>query len=85
MSRNLLDLMVVDNKIPSAVCAQVDPELFFPERGGSSAPAKKICNRCPEKVACLEDALAGGERFGIRGGTSERERRKMLKERKDAK
>jgi WhiB family redox-sensing transcriptional regulator len=64
---------------PSALCAQTDPEIFFPERGGSTYQAKKICNLCPERVDCLEDALVTRERFGIRGGLSERERHKIIK------
>lgn len=60
-----------------AVCAQVDPELWFPEKGGSTREAKKICAGCPVRTQCLDYALAHGERFGIYGGHSERERREM--------
>jgi WhiB family redox-sensing transcriptional regulator len=66
---------------PSALCAQTDPEIFFPEKGGSVVAAKKVCGRCPERVDCLEDALQTRERFGVRGGLSERERHKILKAR----
>ena len=62
-----------------ALCAQTDPELFFPDKGGTSAPAKRVCARCPVRAECLQDALDTGERFGIRGGLSERERRKLAK------
>ena len=57
------------------LCAQTDPELFFPEKGGSTRDAKRICARCDVQAECLEYALAMGERFGIWGGLSERERR----------
>lgn len=60
-----------------ALCAQTDPETFFPEKGGSSSEAKRICAGCPVKGECLEYALDRGERFGIYGGLSERERRKL--------
>lgn len=60
-----------------ALCAQTDPEIFFPEKGGSTREAKKICLLCPVKDQCLEDALANEERFGIWGGLSERERRRL--------
>ena len=60
-----------------ALCAQTDPEAFFPEKGGSTREAKKICQRCPVRAECLEYALANDERFGIWGGLSERERRRM--------
>jgi WhiB family transcriptional regulator, redox-sensing transcriptional regulator len=62
-----------------ALCAQTDPEAFFPEKGGSTRDAKKICTGCDVKAQCLEYALANDERFGIWGGLSERERRKLKK------
>ena len=62
-----------------ALCAQTDPEAFFPEKGGSTREAKKICTGCEVKAECLEYALANDERFGIWGGLSERERRKLKK------
>jgi WhiB family transcriptional regulator, redox-sensing transcriptional regulator len=60
-----------------ALCAQTDPESFFPEKGGSTREAKKICLNCEVKVDCLSYALANDERFGIWGGLSERERRRL--------
>ncbi len=60
-----------------ALCAQTDPEAFFPEKGGSTREAKKVCDSCEVKRECLEYALAMDERFGIWGGLSERERRRL--------
>ena len=60
-----------------ALCAQTDPEAFFPEKGGSTREAKKVCTQCDVRAECLEYALANDERFGIWGGLSERERRKL--------
>jgi WhiB family redox-sensing transcriptional regulator len=60
-----------------ALCAQTDPEAFFPEKGGSTREAKRICQGCQVKDECLEYALANDERFGIWGGLSERERRRL--------
>ena len=60
-----------------ALCAQTDPEAFFPEKGGSTREAKRICQGCEVRDACLDYALAHDERFGIWGGMSERERRKL--------
>ena len=60
-----------------ALCAQTDPEAFFPEKGGSTREAKRICQGCEVKDACLDYALAHDERFGIWGGLSERERRRL--------
>ena len=62
-----------------ALCAQTDPESFFPEKGGSTREAKKVCLACEVRSECLEYALANDERFGIWGGLSERERRRLKK------
>lgn len=62
-----------------SLCAQTDPEAFFPEKGGSTREAKKVCVGCEVRSECLEYALAHDERFGIWGGLSERERRKLKK------
>ncbi|TWS18151.1 WhiB family transcriptional regulator [Tsukamurella asaccharolytica] len=60
-----------------ALCSQTDPEAFFPEKGGSTREAKRICLGCEVRNECLEYALQKDERFGIWGGLSERERRKL--------
>ena len=60
-----------------ALCAQVDPELFFPEKGGSTTAAKQLCASCPVIEQCLAWAVANNERFGIWGGQTERARRRM--------
>ena len=60
-----------------ALCAQTDPEAFFPEKGGSTREAKRICSGCEVRAECLDYALAHDERFGIWGGLSERERRRL--------
>jgi WhiB family redox-sensing transcriptional regulator len=60
-----------------ALCAETDPEAFFPEKGGSTREAKKICTGCEVRAECLEYALGNDERFGIWGGLSERERRRL--------
>jgi WhiB family redox-sensing transcriptional regulator len=70
--------------VDQALCAQVDAEMFFPEPcGGVKAvrQAKRVCGSCPVREQCLEYALAHGERFGVWGGASERERRQMKRER----
>jgi WhiB family redox-sensing transcriptional regulator len=64
-----------------ARCNEVDPEIFFPERGGSSKAARAVCNKCTVRSQCLEYALNNKEQFGIWGGTSERERRRLRRER----
>ena len=62
-----------------ALCSQTDPEAFFPEKGGSTRDAKKVCSGCEVRAECLEYALRNDERFGIWGGLSERERRRLKK------
>jgi WhiB family redox-sensing transcriptional regulator len=63
-----------------ALCAQTDPEAFFPEKGGSTREAKKVCVSCEVRSECLDYALAHDERFGIWGGLSERERRRLKRQ-----
>ena len=64
-----------------ANCLGVDPDLFFPERGASTKEAKQVCQSCVVREECLEYALANGEKFGIWGGLSERERRRIRRQR----
>ena len=60
-----------------ARCLQAEPDTFFPEKGGSTREAKRICSSCEVREEGREYALANDERFGIWGGLSERERRKL--------
>ena len=60
-----------------ALCAQTDPEVFFPEKGGSAREAKAVCRSCEVRAECLGYALDHDERFGIYGGLSARERRRL--------
>ena len=62
-------------------CGETDPEAFFPEKGGSTRDAKKVCMACEVRTECLEWAIDNDERFGIWGGKSERERRKIKQDR----
>jgi WhiB family transcriptional regulator, redox-sensing transcriptional regulator len=64
-----------------ANCRGADPDLFFPERGASTRTAKSICRECSVQDECLEYAIVGSEKFGIWGGLSERERRKIRRQR----
>lgn len=59
-------------------CLEVAPDVFFPEKGESSLPAKRLCRGCPVRTVCLDYALRHRERYGVWGGTSERERRRMM-------
>ncbi|HSG80008.1 MAG TPA: WhiB family transcriptional regulator [Acidimicrobiia bacterium] len=64
-----------------ANCKGANADLFFPERGASTRTAKSICRECRVRAECLEFAIETGEKFGIWGGMSERERRKVRRER----
>lgn len=61
----------------AALCAQIDSGIFFPEKGEPTTLAKQVCRRCPVDGECLAYALRNNERFGVWGGTSERERRRL--------
>lgn len=73
----MTDLIMPPLWIEDALCAQIDMERWFPDKGGSTREAKAMCARCPVRPPCLQYALANGERYGIWGGKSERERRKL--------
>ncbi|MEU7990830.1 WhiB family transcriptional regulator [Streptosporangium canum] len=60
-----------------ARCGEVDPEVFFPEKGGSVRAAKQVYRSCEVRAECLAYALDNHEDFGVWGGTSERERRRL--------
>lgn len=64
-----------------ANCLGVDPDMFFPDRGASTREAKGVCRGCVVREECLEYALVNGEKFGIWGGLSERERRRIRRQR----
>jgi WhiB family transcriptional regulator, redox-sensing transcriptional regulator len=67
-----------------ANCSGANADLFFPERGASTRTAKAICRECQVRLECLEFAITTGEKFGIWGGMSERERRKVRRDRQIA-
>ncbi|HEU4691604.1 MAG TPA: WhiB family transcriptional regulator [Vicinamibacterales bacterium] len=76
--------VLAENWQDDANCLGVDPDLFFPERGASTREAKEVCRGCVVREQCLEFALQNGEKFGIWGGLSERERRRIRRQRAQA-
>lgn len=63
-----------------ALCAEVSGgDLFFPDKGGSTKDAKRLCAACDVRSACLDFAVDNDERFGVWGGLSERERRGLAR------
>ena len=69
------------NWMAEGLCAEKPPSLFFPSDGVGVDVARKICAECPVKGACLEYALENRIDHGVWGGTSERERRRLIKSR----
>ena len=59
------------------LCAQTDPELFFPEKGGSVDAARSVCRACPVRTECLDHALDNPDLDGVWGGTSPRQRKRI--------
>ena len=67
-----------------AACTGIDSDIFYPasEDDADALEAKAICAACPVQTTCLEHALASREREGIWGGTTERERRRIHRQRR---
>lgn len=61
----------------SALCAQTDPDLFFPDWGEPAEPAKRICGACTVRADCLAYALGQEVQWGVWGGYTTRELRDM--------
>lgn len=77
-----LPLLLVDSEASwkdHALCAQTDPEAFFPEKGGSTREAKRVCAQCPVRARCLEAALANQEPHGVWGGMAARDRLRLIR------
>lgn len=62
-----------------SACRDQDPDIFFPQSQEATDHAIAICNSCPVKLDCLEYSLEARERFGIWGGTTEKQRRQLLR------
>jgi WhiB family transcriptional regulator, redox-sensing transcriptional regulator len=65
--------------VEDALCAQTDPEAFFPEQGASTRAAKTICGSCQVVEQCLEYAFATNQQHGIWGGLTTFERNRVSK------
>ena len=79
---NLAELLNSETWMEEGLCAEVGNDFWFPEKGESTKEAKRICAGCSVRARCLQFALDNSSsisRFGVWGGTSERERRVLLK------
>lgn len=65
-----------------AACRGIDPDVFFPVTDEEAEEAKAICGVCPVRQLCLEHALSSREREGVWGGLTERERRRLIRQRR---
>ena len=63
-------------------CRGLDPEIFYPLSDEEAGPAKDVCATCTVRQQCLEFALANREREGVWGGATEKERRRILRQRR---
>lgn len=63
-------------------CRGIDPDIFYPVTDEEAEEAKSICTQCSVRVACLEYALGKREREGVWGGATERERRRIIRQRR---
>ena len=65
-----------------AACSGLEPEVFYPVSEEQAEEAKAICRECPVREPCLEYALTNRERDGVWGGATERERRRLIRQRR---
>ena len=80
---NLSDLLLLTEERPwlaFAACRGEDPAIFFEGQDGSPSEAMKICAGCPVQTECLDYSLMARERYGVWGGATERERRRLLRQ-----
>jgi WhiB family redox-sensing transcriptional regulator len=65
-----------------SACRGLDPEIFYPNTDEEAAAAKAVCGQCVVREMCLEHALGSRERDGVWGGATEKERRRIIRQRR---
>jgi WhiB family redox-sensing transcriptional regulator len=73
---------MIQNWRDKGACRGIDPEIFYPDEDDSAEEAKAVCDVCAVRQACLEHALTVREKDGVWGGATERERRRMIRQRR---
>ena len=63
-------------------CRGLDPEIFYPVTDEEADRAKMVCGACSVRESCLEPALGSRERDGVWGGATEKERRRIIRQRR---
>lgn len=66
----------------NAACRGLDPSIFYPLTDEEAEQAKSVCDACPVQASCLEHALGIREKEGVWGGRTERERRRIIRQRR---
>lgn len=79
MSELILQVPITEERpwLVFGACRQVGPDLFFPQSAAEEAEALRICSTCPVLDECLDYALEAGETYGVWGGTTEKQRRRL--------
>ena len=72
----------IDAWMVHGLCRGASPVDFFPSTGAGVDAARRVCMQCPVRVQCLDYALNHQIDHGVWGGTSERERRRILRRRR---
>lgn len=65
-----------------SACRGVDPDVFYPVNDDEAEVAKAVCAVCAVRQPCLEFALSARERDGVWGGATEKERRRIMRQRR---
>ena len=63
-------------------CRGLDASIFYPDDDDDAAGAKDVCGTCVVQTACLEHALTSREKSGVWGGATERDRRRIIRQRR---
>lgn len=63
-------------------CRGLDSGMFYPDDEASTISAKSVCSTCAVQATCLEHALTIREKAGVWGGASERDRRRIIRQRR---
>lgn len=73
----IMGAIVPPEWMKKALCAEIDPDIFYPEKNTDGTVAKRVCLKCEVRVECLQYAIDNNERHGIWGGLNEKSRRKL--------
>jgi len=78
---SVVQIVKVGRWTDRAACRGTDTEIFFPANADEEAEALSICATCPVRAQCLDYAVRNRETYGIWGGTTPEQRRRIRRER----